>query len=182
MTAMLTGCGAQSEPPPSEESAELPEQEVMEFSLTETVGGDKSWTLLAERAEVFDSKGFSKVFGVKILFYGPEGDVSSVLTSRRGRISEGSKDLQAFGDVLLESSEGVTLRTETLRWDNANSRIWSSEFVTVTSGNEVLTGYGFDSDPDLKNVEVHSQVKISGREDTDGIGKRADDSAGETGG
>jgi LPS export ABC transporter protein LptC len=181
-TATLVGCGLESEPPQSEESADLPEQEVVEFSLTETVGGDKSWTLFAERAEVFDNKGFSKVFGVRILFYGPDGDTSSVLTSQRGRVSEGSRDLQAFGNVLLESSEGMTLETESLRWDNQNSKIWSSEFVTVKSGEKVLTGYGFESDPDLKNVQIHSQVKISVREDTDGAGRNKGEDAGEIGG
>jgi LPS export ABC transporter protein LptC len=160
----LLGCGAQSEPPQGKESGELPDQVILEFSTTETFGGDKSWKLFADRAEVFDDKGFSKVTGVRILFYGPEGEVTSSLTSERGRVSEGSRDLQAFGDVLLESTEGVTLETESLRWDNKNERIWSAEFVTVTSENEVLTGYGFDSDPGLKNVQVHSQVKISVRE------------------
>jgi LPS export ABC transporter protein LptC len=182
VTATLVGCGIESEPPQSEESADLPEQQVMEFSLTETVGGDKSWTLFADRAEVFDNKGFSKVFGVRILFYGPDGDTSSVLTSERGRVSEGSRDLQAFGNVLLESSEGMTLETESLRWDNQNSKIWSSEFVTVKSANKVLTGYGFESDPDLKNFQIHSQVKISVREDTDGAGRNEGENAGEIGG
>ena len=115
---------------------------------------------------MFESKGYSKVSRVKILFYGPEGEVTSVLTSERGRVAERSRDLQAFGDVVLESSEGVTVETESLLWDNRNEKIWSKEFVTVTSGNEVLTGYGFDSDPGLKNVNVHSQVKISVREDS----------------
>lgn len=159
------GCGVDSEPPREEERAVLPDQVIMEFATTETFGGDKSWKLLADKAEVFDKKGYSKVFGVKILFYGPEGDVTSVLTSERGRVTEKTRDLQAFGNVLLESSEGVKVETESLRWDNGNERIWSSEFVTVTSGTRVLTGYGFDSDPGLKDLQVHSQVKISVREE-----------------
>ena len=165
---LMAGCGGQSEPPPAEERGDLADQVIMEFSTTETFGGDKSWRLLADKAEVFGAKGFSKVYGVKILFYGPEGDVTSTLTSERGRVAEGSRDLQAFGNVLLESSDGVTLETNSLRWDNRSERIWSAEFVTVTEGNKVLTGYGFDSDPDLKNVQVHSQVNISVREETPG--------------
>lgn len=164
LAALVVGCGRQSEPARSDSGEVLPDQEVTEFSLTETVGSEKSWTLFADRAEVFESKGFSRVFGVKVLFYDPEGEVSSVLTSNRGRISEDSKDLRALGDVVLKSAEGATLRTESLSWDNASGRIWSSEFVTVTRGNEVLTGFGFDSDPDLKNVQIHSEVKISVRE------------------
>jgi LPS export ABC transporter protein LptC len=176
------GCGDRPDPPPAEERADLADQVIMEFSTTETFGGDKSWRLLAAKAEVFGGKGFSKVYGVKVLFYGPEGDVTSTLTSERGRVSEGTRDLQAFGNVLLESSDGVTLETNSLRWDNRNERIWSAEFVTVTEGNKVLTGYGFDSDPDLKNVQVHSEVNITIREGTPDEGADNAETAGRIGG
>jgi LPS export ABC transporter protein LptC len=155
----------EGEPPQEAERVEMPDQVILEFSTTETFGGDKSWKLLADKAEVFDKKGYSKVTGVKILFYGPDGDVTSVLTSERGRMTEKTRDLQAFGGVLLESSEGAKVETESLRWDNRNERIWSSEFVKVTNGNKVLTGYGFDSDPGLEDFEIHSQVRISVRDE-----------------
>ena len=44
------GCGAQSEPPEASESDALPDQVIMEFSTTESFGGDKSWKLLADKA------------------------------------------------------------------------------------------------------------------------------------
>lgn len=168
---VLAGCNAESEPPQPPEGVALPDQEVMEFSLTETVRGSKSWTLFADRAEVFDRKGYSRVHGVKIMFYGPDGEVSSVLTSLRGRVTKNTKDLEAFGQVVVETSDGVKLETESLKWDNRAGRIWSSEFVTVTRKREVLTGYGFDSDPDLTNVQIHDQVKISVREEAGGSGE-----------
>ena len=160
-----TGCGPEEKRPEISDAGDLPDQEVMEFSLTETVGGSKSWTLFADRAEVFQDKGYTKVHGVKVLFYGPDGEVSSVLTSKRGRVDEDSRDLQAFGQVVVETSEGVLLETESLKWDNKQERIWSTEFVTLTRKREVLTGYGFDSDPELKHVEVHHDVKISVRDE-----------------
>jgi LPS export ABC transporter protein LptC len=162
--ALTGGCDSVKESPQSAESEKLPDQEVTEFSLTETVGGVKSWTLFAERAEVFDAAGYSKVYGVRVLFYDDKGEITSVLTSQRGRVDDKSKDLQAFGDVLVETSDGVTLRTRSLHWDNRRAKIWSNEFVTVTREREVVTGYGFDSDPDLRNAQIRSQVEIKVRE------------------
>ncbi len=158
------GCSAGNEPPETAEREEVPDQEVLDFSLTETMSGSKSWTLFADRAEVFGGRGYSRLHGVKVLFYGPEEEVTSVLTAQRGRVNDKSRDLQAFGQVVLETSEGVKLETETLRWDNRRGRIWSNEFVKLTREGEVLTGYGLDSDPDLDNVEIHSQVKIRVKE------------------
>jgi LPS export ABC transporter protein LptC len=162
--ALPWGCDSVQESPKPAETEKLPDQEVTEFSLTETVGGVKSWTLFAERAEVFEAEGYSKVYGVRILFYDNKGEVTSVLTSQRGRVDDKSKDLQAFGDVLVETSDSVTLRTRSLHWDNRRAKIWSDEFVTVTREREVVTGYGFDSDPDLRNAQIRSRVEIKVRE------------------
>jgi LPS export ABC transporter protein LptC len=168
------GCGSEGETPGPASRAETPDQEVVEFSLTETVQGSKSWTLFADRAEMFNKKGYSKVHGVKVHFFDPDGEVSSVLTSLRGRVEDSRKDVQAFGQVVLETKDGVKLETETLHWDNRRGVIWSNDFVTVTRGSEVLTGYGFESDPNLTDVEVKSQVKI--KVDGEEAGASVDDS------
>ena len=174
------GCSSEGEMPGPASTAESPDQEVVEFSLTETVQGSKSWTLFADKAEVFDRKGHSKVEGVKVHFYDPEGEVTSVLTSLRGRVEDSRKDLQAFGQVVLRTTDGVMLETETLHWDNRRGVIWSNDFVTVTRGGEVLTGYGFESDPNLTDVQVKSQVKI--KVEGEGGGVVGDDSSKASGG
>lgn len=173
---LLAGCGSAQDSPEPAQTERLPDQEVTEFSLTETVGGVKSWTLFAERAEVFEEDGYSKVYGVRILFYNVDGEVTSVLTSYRGRVDDKSKDLEAFGDVLVKTSDDVTLRTRSLHWDNRREKIWSNEFVTVTREREVVTGYGFDSDPDLQNAQIHSRVEIKVRE---GEADEGEDALGE---
>jgi LPS export ABC transporter protein LptC len=169
------GCGSESEPPAPSDKTGLPNQEVLEFSLTESVQGSKSWTLFADKAEVFEKKGYSNVRGVKVDFYDPEGKVTSVLTSKRGRVDDARKDLEAFGDVVVRTADGIVLETETLHWDNARGIIWSDDFVTVTKGEEVLTGYGLESDPDLSHVRVKDQVKI--RVEEEGAGGGENDSS-----
>jgi len=161
--AFFAGCGGGREEEVARSTADLPDQEVTEFSLTETVRGEKSWTLFADRAEIYDAEGYSKVYDVRIQFFGPEGEVRSVLTARRGRVADKTKDLEAFGEVLVETSEGVRLETDSLKWDNRAGRITSDDFVTVTRDEEVLTGYGFESSPDLADIRVLRDVKISAR-------------------
>ena len=119
---------------------------------------------------MFGGKGYSKVEGVKVEFYDPEGEVSSVLTSLKGRVDDKRKNLQAYGRVVLRTTEGVVLETETLHWDNTRGVVWSNDFVTVTRGKEVLTGYGLESDPNLTDVRVKSRVNIRMEADETGAG------------
>jgi len=160
LSAAVSGCGRREESNAVPPSGSMPDQQVERFSLTETVGGKKSWTLYADRADVYSSEGYSDIFGVKIDFYGEDGRVKSVLTAERGRVLEKTKDLEAFGDVRVETSEGVTLEADSLRWDNRASRITSDSYVRLTRGNELLTGYGFDSDPSLSDIRVLRNVKV----------------------
>jgi LPS export ABC transporter protein LptC len=168
------GCGSQGDTPGPGGATKSPDQEILDFSSTETFQGSKSWTLFADKAEVFDGKGYSKVEGVKVEFYGPEGEVSSVLTSLKGRVDDERKNLQAYGRVVLRTTDGVVLETETLHWDNTRGVVWSNDFVTVTRGTEVLTGYGLESDPNLTDVRVKSRVKI--KMEGDGTGGAVEDS------
>jgi LPS export ABC transporter protein LptC len=172
------GCGGSEESSGPAPVEDLPDQEVLDFSLTETVSGVKAWTLFADRAEVYGQKGYSKVYGVKVHFYSPEGELTSVLTSERGRVDDRTKNLQAFGNVVVRTSEGVVLETESLRWDNRLGKITSSRFVTITRGREVLSGYGFTSEPDLSDVRVLSDVKITVRGEEADSASREDISKG----
>jgi hypothetical protein len=44
-------------------------------------------------------------------------------------------------------------------WDNGSQKLYSTEFVTITSPNEKIQGYGFESDQNLTNYKI---FKVSG--------------------
>jgi hypothetical protein len=55
--------------------------------------------------------------------------------------------------------EGYTLETESLVMIRELGEIHSEDFVKVTKGNDVLTGYGFQGYPELKNVDIKRDVR-----------------------
>ncbi|HRP01732.1 MAG TPA: LPS export ABC transporter periplasmic protein LptC [Candidatus Kapabacteria bacterium] len=84
----------------------------------------------------------------------------SILTSDSARIDDLSKDMIAMGNVVVISdSNNVRLETEVLNWDNSKQKIFSKEFVKINTKNELITGYGFESNPDLSNYKI---FKVSG--------------------
>lgn len=84
----------------------------------------------------------------------------SNLISDSARIDDISRDMIAMGNVIVVSdSSGVKLETEILEWSNKRQKVYSNEFVKITTKNELITGYGFESNPDLSNYKI---LKVSG--------------------
>lgn len=84
----------------------------------------------------------------------------SYLNSDSARIDDITKDMIAMGNVVVISdSSGVKLETEILQWSNSRQKVYSNEYVKITTKNELITGYGFESNPDLSNYKI---LKVSG--------------------
>ncbi len=93
---------------------------------------------------------FSRVSGSRI----------SVLTADSAVVDDRTKDMTARGHVkVVADSSGTTLATSLLMWSNAEQKLHSTEFVRIESPTEILEGYGFESDQNLKNYKIY---KVSG--------------------
>jgi len=89
--------------------------------------------------------------GVKVVFY-KELKESSTLTSKFALINEESGLMEARNNVEVTNIErGERLNTERLIWDERKRRIYSNEFVKITTRDKVLFGKGFESDQNFDN-------------------------------
>jgi len=92
--------------------------------------------------------------GVKVDFYGEDGELKSVLTSSEGKVFDERSDMVATGNVIVKSTNGTTLYTEELHWVNKEGKISSNVPVKITTEGDTLYGDTFKSDPDLINYEI----------------------------
>ena len=159
------GCSQQRPAALAGTSAELPDQEINDFALTETDAGRPLWKLNARHAAEFSSRNLITAQTVRVDFFDEQGRRSSVLTAREGEINGRTRDMLARGQVVLETTEGTRLSTEELRFLNREQKILVPEdqLVRVQRANDVLTGYGFESDPDLNHYEFKRAVKATVR-------------------
>jgi hypothetical protein len=69
--------------------------------------------------------------------------------------------MTARGDVVLQTREGTRMSTQEIHFLNRQQRIVSpvEQMVRVERGGDVLTGYGFESDPGLKHYEFKRRVQ-----------------------
>jgi LPS export ABC transporter protein LptC len=72
-----------------------------------------------------------------------------------------SHDMIARGDVVIQTTEGTRMTTDQLRFLNKTQRIQTDAFVRVDRRGDVLTGWGFESDPELKDFQFKRQVKAT---------------------
>src|SRR5262245_60153256 len=168
LTVSLAGCERRGRVDPSVTTGELPDQEVADFSVTETDQGRPQWTMYARSASMFSSRNLIVAHGVRVDFFGEDGARSSTLTAREGELHQLRRNMVARGNVVLQTSEGTRMSTEQLRFLNREQKIVSDDFVRVERGGDVLTGVGFESDPRLEHFEFKRQVKATVRTQSGG--------------
>lgn len=159
--ALLGGCGQKRALGPASSSGVLPDQEVSDFVLTETDQAVPQWTLYAQYAATYQARNTITARGIRVDFFNDKGVKNSTLTSREGEINQSSRDMTATGNVILQSEDGTRMSTEHLQFLNHEQRIRTDDFVRVERAGDVLTGVGFDSDPQLKHFEFRSKVNAT---------------------
>jgi LPS export ABC transporter protein LptC len=144
---------------------DVPDQEFTDFTTVESDSGIVKWVLSAPVARVYNASKLLVTDDPRIEFYNEDGTLASVLLAKKGEYNQVTHDLTALGDVIVTSSEGYTLETESLVWVEKLEEIHTEDFVRFIKGEDVLTGYGFRSDPNLENVEIMKDVKAYLRDD-----------------
>ncbi len=118
--------------------------------------------LTAKQARVFKAKNVTYLdSSVNVEFMSKYTNKRmSILTSDSAQIDDLTKDMIAMGNVIVISdSTGLKLETSVLEWSNIRQKIYSNQFVRITTANELILGYGFESNPNLSNYKI---MKVSG--------------------
>jgi LPS export ABC transporter protein LptC len=172
----VAGCGRQRAAGPGGPDGEFPDQEVSDFAVTETDEGRPLWKLYARYAATYSARNVVLARGVRVDFYDERAQRSSVLTAREGELNQRTHNMTARGNVVLQTTEGMRLSTEELMFLNREQLVVvpDDRLVRVEREGDVLTGYGFESDPDLRHYEFKRQVQATVR-------TRSEDAAGSPG-
>ncbi|MFT5918667.1 MAG: LPS export ABC transporter protein LptC, partial [Granulosicoccus sp.] len=80
--------------------------------------------------------------GVHITFFNLSGEIESEITANYAISFEKKDVMVARNDVVVINSKGERLNTEELSWSKKHHRIFTDEFVTITTEDEVIYGHG----------------------------------------
>lgn len=100
--------------------------------------------------------------GVQVEFFTkPERTLASVLTSDSAHIDDKTKNMTASGNVVVIAQGSLTtVKTSVIHWDSTRHVLHSPAFVDIRSPYEMLQGYGFESDANLRHYTI---FKVTGQ-------------------
>jgi len=139
------------------EEANLPVQESWNSKVIFTEEGKLQGILYSDHMREFKDPKEKWLDGVRIIFYNKEGEPTSHLTAKKGKIDEVTQDMYAIDSVVATNdSSHVKLETDELMWRKKDEKIVTDKFVRITSDEEIIEGYGFESDQQIKNYVIRN--------------------------
>jgi LPS export ABC transporter protein LptC len=93
--------------------------------------------------------------GLNVAFYEGRRNTSN-LKADYGENHEQNKELVVSGNVSFKNDKGEHLKTEKLVWYEKTAKITAEGWVSITTPNEIITGYGLEADEDFSNYTISS--------------------------
>lgn len=92
--------------------------------------------------------------GVKLEFYDDALRVTSTLTADYAIRKEGEMLVEAKKNVVVVNEKNEKLNTEHLVWNERTKKIYSDEFVKITTADEIIYGNGLEADQDFSSYKI----------------------------
>lgn len=140
----------------------IPAQESWDSKIFFTDSGKTKAVLFTGHLQMFEESQTTFLNeGVKVDFYNEEEIKTTTLTSKKGRVNDATRDLYAIDSVVAVNDSGITIKTDELMWRNSDKKITSDKFVVIESPNEIIQGYGFESDQSLRNYVIYNITYVT---------------------
>lgn len=124
-----------------------------------THDGVKSVEIKVKYLEKYEKKDMAKGREIYAEIYDQEGKHISSLQADSGWIREKRQEITVLGNVVVKSDQGVILETQSLSWNPQINKVTTEDFVKITKGEDVITGYGLEADQELKELKIKKEVK-----------------------
>lgn len=141
----------------------LPSLTAKDFTTTYTDSGKVELVLSApimeryEKAEIPYSEFKS---GINVFFYDGHTEPVASVKGNYAKFNE-NKDLWELHDSVVAVNEaGDKLETELLFWDQKKALIYTDRFVKITTEDQIIQGYGLESDPRLSKRRIKNMSAI----------------------
>lgn len=95
--------------------------------------------------------------GMEVIFYNEKQEEQTKLTANYGigfDNGKGMEHMEAKGNVIVINEKGDKLNTEHLIWNALTEKIYTNEFVKITTKDEVIWGDGLEANQDFSEYEI----------------------------
>jgi LPS export ABC transporter protein LptC len=137
------------------EDEDLPAQESWNSEIHFTEKGELKAILYSNHIRIYNDPKEKLIDTMIVDFMNTNGEVTSSLSSKKGRIDDVTEDMYAMDSVVvINDSTGTKLETDALMWRKSDEKIVTDKFVTITTEDEIIQGYGLESDQHFENYTI----------------------------
>ena len=158
IAAFIVGCSEDQPVKKPVVAQQFPSSEAYNATTEFLRGSTVTTRLKSARIVRYADQDSAWAFELNVDFYDSTGAHTSTLIADSALVREAQKRLDVFGDVHINTEQGTTLDSPHLSWSDSTQMISSDSLVVITRGDDVMSGYGFRSDPDLKRIVFRRQV------------------------
>lgn len=120
--------------------------------------GRKDWEMWADTALVYRKKDETHLQNLRIHLYARDGKPTYV-TAQRGVLGNQTRDITVTGNVVIRTSDGVTLQTEALYYSPKEHRVVSESPIIMEGETFRLTGVGLNGDTQEGRYVLRENVR-----------------------
>jgi LPS export ABC transporter protein LptC len=92
--------------------------------------------------------------GIKVSFYDGHQEPVAYVTSKYAKYTDDKNLWELKDSVIAVNEAGEKLETELLYWDQKKEVIYTDRFVKITTEDQIIQGYGLESDPRLSKRKI----------------------------
>jgi len=155
----------------TEEAKETSDQQVNDFSLSGYGDkGKKAWDMAGKTADIFTDT--VKLKDINGNLYNDKETVN--LKAQEGDFNKTQGKVHLEKDVVITTSSGAVLTTDTLDWDRKNNVVTTKDPVNIVRENMIANAIGAIGQPGLNKVNLEKDVKLEilpSKDKAEGIGE-----------
>ncbi len=134
---------------------------LQQFRYVETRGEFRRWSLDAEKALYEAAPDETKVEGVEMVVFLPDGSEDNRMTARHGTLFRREQRVELEGDVTVTNRDGYTFYTEKVAYRDDLRQVQGDAPVRVVSESLEMTGTGLTYQVDSHRLQILNDVKAT---------------------
>jgi LPS export ABC transporter protein LptC len=156
VASLLLACTSKKQPPVANHSplADSADQVMYNSRFVLADLGINRAQMHSDTAYFFDDNTRMEFENPVVTFFTAAGAKDAVLTSRHGTYNNRTSNMIARKNVVVVSEDGRRLTTEELIYNQQKNEISSDSAFLLTEPNRHVSGIGFRSDPNMKNILI----------------------------
>lgn len=128
-------------------------QQLEDVRYSQSKGDKLQWKLEARTVEQ-SMRGRTNLESVEITYYSDDGRVT-VLTAESALYDENARNATLRGNVIVKTSDGGSLSTDSLKWDQEKEILQGEGKVRITRGGSIINGKGFELSPADETFRIY---------------------------